>query len=53
MPVEKGNKSPNEICMESTLRFLNIIHTDPITGMPRFTLLMWGLKRKTTEAKTM
>ena len=22
------------------------------TGIPRFTLLMWGLKKKTAEAKT-
>ena len=24
----------------------------PSTGIPRFTLLMWGLKKKTEEAKT-
>ena len=27
-------------------------HQKPYTGVPRFTLLMWGHKRKTAETKT-
>jgi hypothetical protein len=47
-------KNPAFLCFDSTENYSLVINLAELwsTGIPRFTLLLWGHKNKTAEAKT-